>query len=55
LEREAQRNVEVIGLIGKLAPDFKTIADFRKDNLQALQAVCREFTLPRKGGYWGAS
>ena len=32
LEREAQRNVELMWLIGRLAPDFKTIADFRKDN-----------------------
>jgi transposase len=45
LEREATRNVEVMWLIRKLTPDFKTIADFRKDNLQAIKAVCREFTL----------
>jgi transposase len=45
LEAECQRNVEVIWLLGKLAPDFKTIADFRKDNLKALKAVCRQFTL----------
>lgn len=45
LEREATRNVEVMWLIGKLTPDFKTIADFRKDNLAAIKAVCREFTL----------
>jgi transposase len=45
LERESQRNVEVMWLMGKLTPDFKTIADFRKDNLQAIKAVCREFTL----------
>jgi transposase len=45
LEAECQRNVEVIWLTGKLAPDFKTIADFRKDNLKPLQAVAREFTL----------
>ena len=38
LERETQRNVEVMWLVGKLTPDFKTIADFRKDNLQALRA-----------------
>jgi len=37
--------VEVIWLTGKQAPDFKTIADFRKDNLQPLQAVARQFTL----------
>src|SRR5439155_13284336 len=32
-------------LLGKLRPDFKTIADFRRDNLQAIKQVCREFTL----------
>jgi transposase len=45
LEAECHRNVEVIWLLGKLAPDFKTIADFRKDNLQPLKAVARQFTL----------
>jgi transposase len=45
LEAECHRNVEVIWLLGKLAPDFKTIADFRKDNLQPLRAVARQFTL----------
>lgn len=45
LEAECQRNVEVIWLLGKLAPDFKTIADFRKDNLKPLKAVCRQFTV----------
>ncbi len=45
LEAECHRNVEVIWLLGKLAPDFKTIADFRKDNLKPLKAVCRQFTL----------
>jgi len=43
LERETQRNVELIWLTGRLAPDFKTIADFRKDNGQAIRRVCREF------------
>jgi transposase len=43
LERETQRNVELIWLTGKLMPDFKTIADFRKDNGPAIRAVCREF------------
>jgi transposase len=43
LEREAQRNLELIWLTGKLMPDFKTIADFRKDNGQAIRGVCREF------------
>jgi transposase len=45
LEAECHRNVEVIWLLGKLAPDFKTIADFRKDNLKPLKAVARQFTL----------
>src|SRR5438046_6730475 len=45
LEREAKVNLEVMWLLGKLAPDFKTIADFRRDNLAALKGVCREFTL----------
>jgi transposase len=45
LEAECQRNVEVIWLLGKLAPDFKTIADFRKDNLKPLRAVSRQFTV----------
>src|SRR5882757_836742 len=43
LEREAQRNVELMGLTGRLAPDFKTIADFRKDNGPAIRATCRRF------------
>jgi transposase len=45
LEAECHRNVEVIWLTGKLTPDFKTIADFRKDNLKPLKAVARQFTL----------
>jgi transposase len=45
LETEAKRNVEVMWLLGKLAPDFKTIADFRRDNGESIRAVCREFTL----------
>lgn len=45
LEGECQRNVEVLWLVRKLAPDFKTIADFRKDNLKPLKAVSRQFTL----------
>jgi len=43
LERECQRNIEVIWLTGQLAPDFKTIADFRKDNGKAIREVCRAF------------
>jgi len=45
LEREAQRNVELMWLTGRLAPDFKTIADFRRNSGQAIQKVCREFVL----------
>ena len=43
LERETQRNVELMWLTGRLTPDFKTIADFRKDNGKAIRQVCREF------------
>src|SRR5437773_12034592 len=43
LGREAQRNIELMWLTGRLAPDFKTIADFRKDNGAAIQSVCRQF------------
>ena len=43
LEREAQRNVEMMWLTGRLMPDFKTIADFRKNNGKAIRKVCREF------------
>ena len=43
LEREAGRNVEVMWLLGRLAPDHKTIADFRKDNGLALRKVCTRF------------
>jgi transposase len=45
LEREAQRNVELMWLTGRLTPDFKTIADFRKNNGKAIQDVCRRFVL----------
>ena len=45
LERETQRNVELIWLTGRLMPDFKTIADFRKDNGAAIRQVCRQFVL----------
>src|ERR1700742_1119149 len=43
LERECQRNIELVWLTGRLMPDFKTIADFRKDNGEAIRRVCREF------------
>src|ERR1700744_1832869 len=43
LERECQRNVELMWLTGRLAPDFRTIADFRRDNGAAIRNVCRRF------------
>jgi len=43
LEREAQRNIEVMWLTGRLSPDFKTIADFRRANGVGLRNVCRRF------------
>ncbi len=43
LEREAGRNVEVMWLMGRLVPDHKTIADFRKDNGTAIRKVCSQF------------
>jgi transposase len=45
LETETQRNLELIWLTGRLAPDFKTIADFRRDNGEAIRKVCKEFVL----------
>src|SRR6201997_5526651 len=45
LEREAGRNVEVMWLTGRLVPDHKTIADFRKDNGGAIRKVCARFIL----------
>ena len=56
LEREAQRNVELMWLTGRLAPDFKTVADFRRDNGEAIRKVCREFVeLSRQLGLFGDS
>ena len=45
LEREVQRNVELMWLTGRLMPDFKTIANFRKDNSKAIRGVCRQFVV----------
>ena len=45
LEREAQRNVELMWLTGRLMPDFKTIANFRRDNGKAIRKVCRQFVV----------
>jgi transposase len=49
LEREAGRNVEVMWLTGRLAPDHKTIADFRKDNGKAIRKVCAQFVTLCRG------
>jgi transposase len=43
LERESGRNVELMWLLGRLSPDFKTIADFRKDNGKGIKNTCRTF------------
>lgn len=43
LERECQRNLELMWLTGRLAPDFKTIADFRRDSGKGIRNVCRRF------------
>jgi transposase len=45
LERETRRNIELMWLTGRLMPDFKTIADFRKDNGPAIRAACRQFVM----------
>jgi transposase len=45
LERECQRNVELMWLTGRLPPDFKTIADFRRDNSTGIRNVCRRFVM----------
>jgi transposase len=45
LERESQRNIELIWLTGRLMPDFKTLADFRKDNGPAIQAASAQFVV----------
>jgi transposase len=45
IEREAQRNVELMWLTERLSPDHKTISDFRKDNSKAIRGVCREFVV----------
>ena len=45
LERECRRNVELMWLTGRLSPDFKTIADFRRDNGKGIRNVCRRFVV----------
>lgn len=56
LEREAQRNVELMWLTGRLAPDHKTIADFRRENGSAIQAACAQFVvLCRQLGLFGSA
>jgi transposase len=55
LERECQRNIEVLWLLNQLAPDFKTIADFRRDNRAAIGKACRWFVQFCRGhGLFGA-
>ena len=49
LEREARRNTELMWLTGKLAPDFKTIADFRRDNAEAIRSACSAFVAICRG------
>ena len=54
LERECGRNVELLWLLRRLSPDFKTIADFRRDNREPIQGACRQFTmLCRELGLFG--
>lgn len=49
LEQETRRNLELMWLVGRLAPDFKTIADFRAENTAAIKNVCREFVVLCRG------
>ena len=56
LEREAQRNVELMWLTGRLAPDHKSIADFRREKGPAIRAACAQFVvLCRQLGLFGAA
>ena len=43
IERETRRNIEVMWLVNRISPTYKTIADFRRDHAQAIVGVCREF------------
>jgi transposase len=45
LERECRRNIEAMWLLRRLSPDFKTIADFRRDNGAAIVGMCRTFVM----------
>src|SRR5262245_40389788 len=55
LEQECHRNIEVLWLLNRVAPDFKTIADFRRDNREAIGQVCRWFVqFCRQQGLFGA-
>ena len=55
LEKECHRNVEIMWLMKKLAPDFKTIADFRKDNVNCIKGVFKEFVyLCKSLDFYGA-
>lgn len=56
LERETQRNVELMWLTGRLSPDFKTIADFRRDKGQGIRQACKQFVnLCREVGLFAQS
>ncbi len=56
LEREAQRNVELMWLTGRLTPDHKTIAEFSNDAGPAIQAACSQFVvLCRELGLFGSA
>ena len=52
LERECGRNLELIWLTGRLKPDFKTIADFRKDNGPAIRQVCQQLLYVETSSFW---
>jgi transposase len=45
LEKETQRNVELMWLLGRLTPDFKAVARFREENGKAIRKVCSQFVL----------
>ena len=49
LERDTERNIELMWLTGRLMPDFKTIADFRRDNGPAIRAACAQFVVLCRG------
>jgi transposase len=54
LEKEVNRNVELMWLMRRLTPDFKTIADFRRDNHKAIQKICRSFPFSAGNAFFSA-